>query len=74
MVVTLYSKDQCVQCDATKRKFRELGIAYVEKNAIEHLELLKGELGYMGAPVVVLDNGQHWSGYRPDLIKEIISE
>jgi glutaredoxin-like protein NrdH len=27
-------------------------------------------LGYLSAPVVVAD-GEHWSGFRPDRIKEV---
>ena len=73
MPVTLYTKPRCVQCDATERKFKELGIEYTKLNAPENLEYLKG-LGHLQAPVIITESGQHWSGYQPDKIKEIISE
>ncbi|MDP0400512.1 glutaredoxin domain-containing protein [Tsukamurella strandjordii] len=28
-------------------------------------------LGYLQAPVVVIDGGDHWSGFRPDRIKTL---
>jgi glutaredoxin-like protein NrdH len=30
-------------------------------------DMVRG-LGYQQAPVVLTDSGQHWSGFRPDLI------
>ena len=33
-------------------------------------EFVKG-LGYLQAPVVVTDEGGHWSGFRPDKIAEL---
>lgn len=73
MPATLYTKSNCVQCDATKRMFKASGIEYSELDAIENLDYLKG-LGHLQAPVVVTDSGQHWSGFQPDKIKEIINE
>ncbi|MFB2582341.1 hypothetical protein ACEXQD_13920 [Herbiconiux sp. P15] len=29
---------------------------------------MKDDLGYSAAPVVVIDDHNHWSGFRPDLI------
>ena len=68
--VKVYSKENCVQCDATIRKLGQLGIQYevimLEENP-EILEQLKEE-GYMQAPVV--DTGEEkWSGYKPDKLK-----
>lgn len=68
---TLYSKERCVQCDATKRKMTELGVVptvvdAAEPSVVEHLQ----ELGYQQVPVVVAPDGSHWSGYQPDLLAE----
>lgn len=72
MSITVYSKPRCVQCDATYRALDKAGVEYatidVTRDA-ESLEYILG-LGYQQAPVVVTDAG-HWSGYRPDRIKEV---
>jgi glutaredoxin-like protein NrdH len=35
------------------------------------LEYVTEELGYSAAPVVVVDDHNHWSGFRPDLIDNL---
>lgn len=70
--ITLYSKDNCFGCDATKRKFAEEGISYREKN-VDHDEKARDKviaLGFMQMPVVVTDTDS-WFGYRPDKIEAI---
>lgn len=75
--VTIYSKPLCVQCDATKRALRKAGIAFTEVDITETpdaLTYITGELGYVQAPVVVVEDGtgeDHWSGFRPDNIKRL---
>lgn len=72
MAITVYSKPQCVQCDATKRALKKQGLDFevIDMSLdLEALEFVKG-LGYVQAPVVMAGD-QHWSGYRPDLIKQI---
>lgn len=72
MMITVYAKPACPQCTATKR--------YLDR---EHLDYLMVDvtqdpaaweyvtsLGYLAAPVVVAGE-QHWSGFRPDRIKEL---
>lgn len=75
MSVTVYSKPACVQCDATYRALDKKGIEYsvvdISQDA-EALELVRG-LGYLQAPVVVADDS-HWSGFRPDRIKALVSQ
>lgn len=66
-MITLYSKEHCVQCDATKRELNRLNIDYKEVDLLKDeaaVEYVK-ELGYSAAPVVVTDT-DHWSGFRPD--------
>ena len=68
-MTVVYSKPACVQCNATYRALDERGIAYSVVDMSEDVDALafvKG-LGYLQAPVVVSD-GEHWSGYRPDKI------
>jgi glutaredoxin-like protein NrdH len=72
--VTVYSKPACVQCTATKRALTEKGIDYEEVDVTTNdaaLEYVTEELGYSAAPVVVIDDHNHWSGFRPDLISNL---
>ena len=71
-MITLYSKPQCPQCDATKR--------WLTKNGTQHTELDITDnpdardyvmaLGYLSAPVVVAGT-DHWSGFRPDRLDKL---
>ena len=73
MNITLYTKPQCVQCNATKRALTKAGLVEnvdyrtvdvsQDAEALEHLK----NLGYLQAPVVVAGD-DHWSGFRPDKI------
>ncbi len=72
MAVTVYTKPSCVQCNATYRALDSRGIEYEVLDVTEDegaLAMVK-ELGYLQAPVVVAD-GEHWSGFRPDKIDEL---
>ncbi|WP_241972822.1 glutaredoxin family protein [Cryobacterium cryoconiti] len=70
--VTVYSKDDCRQCDATKRWLaaRDVPFTVVDFLADEkNIEAAKA-LGYQEAPVVVVSFGVigdevHWSGFNP---------
>ncbi|NMR21215.1 glutaredoxin-like protein NrdH [Cellulomonas fimi] len=69
MSITVYSKPACVQCTATYRALdkNELEYTIVDISSdAEAREFVMG-LGHLQAPVVVAD-GDHWSGYRPDKI------
>ena len=72
MTVTLYSKPVCVQCNATKRAFKKAGVEYEEIDLSQNEKALNKvkSLGYSAAPVVIAGS-EHWSGFRPDKIKEI---
>ncbi len=72
MSVTVYTKPRCVQCDATKRALDKKGIAYETINLVEDMGAMDyvKSLGYQQAPVVVTD-GEHWAGFRPDKIAMI---
>jgi glutaredoxin-like protein NrdH len=72
MSVTVYSKPQCVQCDATYRALDKKGIEYTVVDLMqdpEAMELVRS-LGHMQAPVVVAGD-EHWSGFRPDAISRL---
>ncbi len=72
MNVTVYTKPQCVQCDATKRALTSNRIEYETVDLTEDAAALARvkDLGYARAPVVVTSQ-DHWSGFRPDKIKAL---
>ena len=61
-------------CDSTFRALFSKGIdpeyinLAVDPDALQKVK----ELGYLQAPVVVLDE-EHWSGFRPDKISEVVA-
>jgi glutaredoxin-like protein NrdH len=70
----VYTKPQCVQCEATKRMMDKLGVEYTTVDIVENpAELDKLiEMGYRAAPVVVADN-ESWSGFQPDKITTLVA-
>jgi glutaredoxin-like protein NrdH len=82
VAITLYSKPKgCVQCNATKMKFKKEGLIEgvhytdvdVTKDATA-LEFIKS-LGYAQAPVVYVskpEGDHHWSGFEVNEIDEHI--
>ncbi|WP_022921931.1 glutaredoxin-like protein NrdH [Ornithinimicrobium pekingense] len=70
--ITVFSKEFCVQCTATYRALDKLGLDYTVVRIDEDEEALTAimAMGYMQAPVVMA-GAQHWSGFRPDLIKAL---
>lgn len=76
-VVTVYSKDNCVQCNATYKDLERKGVDYsVDDIYAEENFAMVQELNYMSAPVVtVRENGElvdHWAGFRPDKIDALV--
>jgi len=69
MTVTVYTKDNCVQCEATKRHLDKLDIPYSTINITNDISALDKliSLGYRSAPVVVTEDDS-WAGYVPDKI------
>lgn len=72
MSITVYSKPNCVQCDATYRAMVKNGLDYLVVDVTQDAEALQTvkALGYQQAPVVFAD-GDHWAGFRPDKIKAL---
>ncbi len=70
MTITVYSKPACVQCTATYRALDKLDADYTVVDISEDADARDYvmSLGHLQAPVVIVD-GEHWSGYRPDRIK-----
>jgi glutaredoxin-like protein NrdH len=72
MTVTVYTKDNCVQCEATKRHLDKLDIAYSTVNITNDISALDKliALGYRSAPVVVAGD-ESWAGYVQDKIDKL---
>lgn len=72
MSITVYSKPNCVQCDATYRALVKNGLEYdvIDITQDEQALATVKALGYQQAPVVFAE-GDHWSGFRPDKIKAL---
>lgn len=73
MAVTVYTKNNCVQCKMTKKTLEQYGIDFVEKNIEEDAQsmtTLKNQ-GYQAVPVVFADQVEPIKGFRPDLLKQL---
>ena len=70
--ITVYSKPNCVQCNATYRALDKQGLPYEVVDLTQDAEAMESvkALGYQQAPVVFAD-GDHWAGFRPDKIKAL---
>ncbi|WRS29208.1 glutaredoxin-like protein NrdH [Actinomycetaceae bacterium MB13-C1-2] len=73
--VLVYSQPHCGQCEATKRALAKHGIAFTEIDLTTDPEALARvkAAGWMRAPVVETPDGQAWSGFRPDRIRDLTS-
>ena len=75
--ITVYTTGpSCARCTLTKNVLTTRGIAFVEVNIREN-EVARAyvveEFGYTEAPVVVITDEDHWSGFRPDHIDRMAS-
>jgi glutaredoxin-like protein NrdH len=61
-----------VQCNATYKALDKQGLSYeiVDITEVPEARDYVMALGYLQAPVVVAD-GEHWSGFRPDRINAL---
>lgn len=74
MRITIYTKNDCVQCHATKRAMESRGFEFEMVN-VDLVPDAADELRAMGfrqLPVVVAGETQ-WSGFRPDMINRLQS-
>lgn len=69
MSVIVYSKNNCINCTATKNELKKRGVDFTEVNmSINRDALLKVKaMKFREAPVVVTDNDA-WSGHNMDKI------
>ncbi|HFI0253929.1 TPA: glutaredoxin-like protein NrdH [Streptococcus suis] len=72
-MVTIYSKNNCVQCKMSKKFLDEHNVAYKEINLDEqpeYIEHVKG-LGFSAAPVIETEN-EVFSGFQPTKLKALV--
>lgn len=71
-ILKIYTKPGCQPCNASKREMKRLGIDFAEVSIAENPDAI-GEvknLGYLGAPVTVAPDGEHWTGFDPSKIAQ----
>lgn len=73
--VTVYTTGpSCQRCRLTRELLTSKGVVFIEVDIREQpaaRDYVVDELGYTEAPVVVVDEHDHWSGFRPDQIDRI---
>lgn len=73
--ITVYTTGEtCQRCKLTKQVMDQKGVEYLEVDIRTNpaaREYVVDDLGYSEAPVVVVDEHDHWSGFRPDQITRI---
>ena len=72
MRITIYTRNDCMQCHATRRAIESRGLTFELINLDLHPEAaddLRAQ-GYRQLPVVVTEQ-ESWSGFRPDMINRL---
>ncbi|HEQ0920199.1 TPA: glutaredoxin-like protein NrdH [Streptococcus pyogenes] len=72
-MITVYSKNNCMQCKMTKKFLEQHGANFQEINIDEHPEKVDyvKSLGFTSAPVIEADK-LVFSGFQPAKLKELI--
>lgn len=73
-MVTIYSKNNCVQCKMTKRFLEQHNVAFKEINLDEQPEFIEHvkNLGFSAAPIVETEN-EAFSGFQPNKLKALLA-
>ncbi|CYU49160.1 TPA: glutaredoxin-like protein NrdH [Streptococcus suis] len=72
-MVTIYSKNDCVQCKMSKKFLDQHNVAYTEINLDEQPEYIEHvkSLGFSAAPVIETANDV-FSGFQPGKLKALV--
>ncbi|HFI0375035.1 TPA: glutaredoxin-like protein NrdH [Streptococcus suis] len=72
-MVTIYSKNDCVQCKMSKKFLDQHNVAYTEINLDEQPEYIEHvkSLGFSAAPVIKTEN-EVFSGFQPAKLKALV--
>lgn len=69
-MITVYTRDNCVQCNRTKATLKKRDLEYTEIEIDDETADSFREQGYQSLPIVVAHD-ETWAGFRPDKIKGI---
>ncbi|MDI3138146.1 glutaredoxin-like protein NrdH [Enterobacter kobei] len=75
MSIIIYTRNNCVQCHATKRAMESRGMVFEMVNIDqqpEATETLRAQ-GFRQLPVVIAGETR-WSGFRPDMINRLSAQ
>ncbi|HAS1784011.1 MULTISPECIES: glutaredoxin-like protein NrdH [Enterobacter cloacae complex] len=75
MSIIIYTRNDCVQCHATKRAMESRGVAFEMVNldqVPDAADILRAQ-GFRQLPVVVAGDTS-WSGFRPDMINRLSAQ
>ncbi|MBW9425761.1 glutaredoxin-like protein NrdH [Enterobacter kobei] len=75
MSIIIYTRNNCVQCHATKRAMESRGMVIEMVNIDqqpEAAETLRAQ-GFRQLPVVIAGETR-WSGFRPDMINRLSAQ
>lgn len=70
-MITIYTRNKCVQCMMSKKEFDRHHVEYREINIDEHPEIIE-ELksrGFNAAPVISYNDEEFIVGFQPSKIK-----
>lgn len=73
-MITVYTKNKCIQCTMTKRMLKENNIDFKEVLADEKEIGFIKSLGIKSLPAVFLDDRPVFSGFSPSNIKLLKNE
>jgi len=79
MKITVYTKNNCMQCEMTKKILKDKGLEFeainvneiTEDEAEKTINFIKEELGFSSMPVVVAEGHEPFAGFRPDKLAEL---
>lgn len=71
-MITVYTKNGCMQCQMTKKELIKRGIEFNEINLDEQPEYIEHvkKLGYSTVPVIQTDQ-EIWSGFQPTKLRSL---
>ncbi|WP_337250184.1 glutaredoxin-like protein NrdH [Weissella halotolerans] len=74
--VTVYTKNNCVQCMMTKKTLAQYGVNFEEHNVQEEPAAMSAvkALGFQAVPVIVAEGFEPVQGFRPDFLKNLAKE
>lgn len=74
--ITVYSQDDCIACDRTKKFLDKNQIAYKIIDMTGNDEIkdhIKNNLGLFAAPVVLINDGEEkWAGYNREKLTSLV--